>query len=226
MLFCQEMRKGTNCLGRNCPIGTHCPLYESCSTNCPAPILSYPMHCPQLRPFWYITYIADNLAYKKPTKTTAGKYTAGFQHSKAVDGDRTARLLSSKSCFMSALVPEAFWSVDLQAVYNVRIVLLVNNYDKCKYIHHWIRTYAAHWHQQGLLFAPSLREPCQAFNPWQRTRSLAHSMRRRQANAWRRAFNWTACSFGVKCVALGSWLNMFPFAVPSVSLIPNSFSPF
>ncbi|XP_064645255.1 uncharacterized protein LOC135498766 [Lineus longissimus] len=72
----------------------------------------------------------DNLAYKKPTKTSAGKVIAGFGHTKAVDGDRTANLLATKSCFQSALVPEAFWSVDLQAIYNVRIVLLVNNKEK------------------------------------------------------------------------------------------------
>ena len=69
-----------------------------------------------------------NLAHGKPTKmsSTLGEFVSW----RAVDGDRDS-MSFGHSCTQTRKEKDAWWQVDLQAVYNIREVVITNRGDCC-----------------------------------------------------------------------------------------------
>jgi len=73
-----------------------------------------------------------NLAHMKPTHMVSAykNQPREFGSLKAVDGSRNSRLKAA-SCAVTSEVKNAWWQVDLQAIYLIREVVITNRGDNC-----------------------------------------------------------------------------------------------
>ena len=73
-------------------------------------------------------YWSENLALGKPTKQSSTHGNAG--PSRAVDGNRNSNFDSS-SCTHTQSKKGSWWQVDLEAIYEIRDVVITNRGDCC-----------------------------------------------------------------------------------------------
>ena len=93
--------------------------------------------------------MANNLAYKKPTKMSTISYDnpTYFGPMNAVDGNRNSDI-KLKSCAASRQEMHAWWQVDLQAVYLITDVVITNRRDEMlgRKNMEWYKRFASKYH--------------------------------------------------------------------------------